>query len=346
MIAVIADLHIRGKDRDEFEAQLEAVIESIIQKKCTLVLLPGDIFDASNVADSYASTGDLTLSLRKHFSRLLNNGVKDILAIPGNHDKANESMLDALAILEPMFTVIRTPKWYKIQEIDIACLPWIWSGDADRLLADLAKTKPNNSKYSILLGHLRVVRAWKNNNIQARKESFAASMESISSFPVDRVCLGDLHMRQDLTNGRGGFVGSLRQCRRTEEGNPQGYELIDPTTGNYEFVEINEYPRYFTTTWSVGSDPVPEIPENVRATVKVSNDIPEEEIKKLEESGVRVITPTKIKTRTLRTDEELDFTIKDDPLELFNVWQKHIDTEPVKGRIKERILAKIEEITN
>lgn len=264
-IALTADWHARGKDLDAFERQLAALVDDCNARGVDLLCVAGDIFDNSAIQDPHASTGAIARAILAQMRRLENT---DLLMIPGNHDCAGSGSADALNIFgeNRRAKIVRTPKWMVYDRHGFAayCVPWDWSGAAfpakDAMFSPEYEAILANKQKTLLLAHVQVAGATMNgvNGGLACPEGtgkFQISRADLAALPFDHVALGDFHKRQDLTDGRGGYIGALRQCNFGEEGNPAGFEIWDTETGAVEWLELDAAPRHRTFYVKAGEQP-------------------------------------------------------------------------------------------
>jgi DNA repair exonuclease SbcCD nuclease subunit len=266
MIATIADLHARGRDLEAFSRQFSSALSRAQELGVTTLLLAGDVFHRPNIADSPATTGAVVRAVAEPLAAFAER--VPVYAIPGNHDKESAGADDALYALDPIpgVAVIRSPQWVVVNGPNPARVfffPWSFDGSPIQTLrraVEDAQTLHTFAKNypTLLCAHISVVGARFQRAVLARHASACSvTVEELRALPFDRFALGDFHMRQDLTDGRGGYVGALRQLTFGEADNPTGFEVWTPGTGEARFVEIDEAPRHEILTWTQG-EPRPE----------------------------------------------------------------------------------------
>lgn len=299
-VASLADLHFRGKDLPAAVNQLAAALAECRERDVDLILVAGDLFDKANVSDAHASTGAIAGALGDVLGEhIITHMGADIVAIPGNHDKAGAGSVDATRVLDPFpgLLIVREPGWSTrfgpSGAPSVFCLPWVYGADPAALLPSpeeiLARKGPR-----ILLAHVQVIGGKMSGFVTCDKGSFAIGREVLDALPFDRFALGDFHSRQDLFGGRGGYVGALRQLDHAEAGNPAGFEIweprrvgIDPAEGSVEWIELDEAPRYRTVTLAPGS-PIPQAGPGEVLRVRCDGWEPTRADASLAESGGRV----------------------------------------------------------
>ncbi|HUT58703.1 MAG TPA: metallophosphoesterase, partial [Phycisphaerae bacterium] len=252
-IANVADIHARGKDLSACRDQLAAMVAECIKRQVALVTIAGDIFDRASIGDNHASTGAIAEVPIRAVAELTKHGI-EVLMIPGNHDVSGAGSADALHVFDGMAKVhvVRDPCWWvytddQCDNVHIFCLPWSWSGEDP---GDILWVQSVSRKATLLLAHVRVTGAKMSRDFtcDAKPGTWQVSRGFLELLPFDHFALGDFHARQNLTNGRGGYVGAIMQHNFGEEGNPAGFEVWNTETNETEWVELDAAPRYQTTT--------------------------------------------------------------------------------------------------
>jgi exonuclease SbcC len=246
-IAIYADLHPQGARLAEWARQWETSL-CIAREKCEQVLIAGDLFDQPNIADRDETAGAIIRAINGPIAAHYSDAPGKITAIPGNHDKANDSCVDACAAIEELVNVVRIPEWITLrgeegEVLHVACVPWFWLRNAEDEITKLMASKPKTGK-TMLLAHVQVIGARQTESQICEHGTFAVSRQFLESLPVDYIRLGDFHARQELVAGKGGYVGALWQCNMGEAGNPQGFEILDTETGAVEWIEVSEARRH------------------------------------------------------------------------------------------------------
>ena len=274
-IALTADWHFRGKDLGAAVSQLEALIAAAHEHHCTAVCVAGDIFDRENVADARANVAAIAAPL----VRLVRTSGLEWTIIPGNHDFSGPKRTPATELLRgAQVDLVNVPNTVGIfyggaTPVRAVCLPWEYSNrNPEEVIAQLvAKARAEQSPGTklLLLGHVQVV-GGKLNALRSHEAhgGWEISREFLEGLDVDHIALGDFHARQDLSNGRGGYIGALRQLNHGESGNPAGFEVWDPATGETEWVELDAAPTYHTVE-AFGNEDLERIEAQPNAVVRV-----------------------------------------------------------------------------
>lgn len=250
-IAVIADAHARGKDLKAFKAQWSEAIRIAISKGVKHILVAGDMFDRPNISDRYATVGDIVEAVVEPISFHTSGGALEVTihVISGNHDMSNASQRDALEVLKMVDSVevYQSATPVNLGEgVHAVMLPWEWKpGCEDQIRSTLSLMDIDPGEKVILCAHLQVLGAYVGGR-EVEHGSYAIGRSTLEALPFDRFFLGDFHNRQDLTNGRGGYVGALRQMNHGEEGHQQGFEIWDSETNEVQWIELEKAPTHRT----------------------------------------------------------------------------------------------------
>ena len=341
-IANTADWHVRGKGLAVVSEQLAAFTRECVQREVDLVTIAGDVFERPTIGDNDASTGAVAEVPIRCVGELTKHDIQ-VVMIPGNHDIAGAGSADALHVFDGMggVKVIREPAVRRSGEIQIVALPWSWEGNAPNLI--LMRLMSPAGFPALLLGHVQVTGARMNDSKTAEHKPgmWQISREFLEQLPVDHVALGDFHARQDLADGRGGYVGALRQCNFGEEGNPAGFEIWDTETGETEWVELDIAPKHRTVVLTPGDTP-PERGSNEHLRVRYDGHPDPVESKQLEQAGIRVEEIVDREERVRRAD--VPPGILGDPHGMIRLWAGA--QEPaVDGARLDRMLRVFDEAT-
>lgn len=333
-LAISPDWHI-GRELEHDAAQLGALVARCIREEVSAVLVPGDVFDRPNVCTPKYSTGAVQAVVADAIGRLVEADIK-VTMIPGNHDKAgpgSEDCLRFLDVMAPDVVVVREPKWLVDRcGVNVLYLPWVYDADAEAVLRDLVAFGMQSggvfgdgnafSGLSLLMAHVQVIGARMAGLRCCDGGSWCVTREFLESLPFTRFALGDFHARQDLFDGRGGYVGALRQGNFGEEGNPQGFEIWDTDTGAVEWIELYAAPMHETyrPTCPVELDTMIGAPSVNRRRAVVSGWTPSgEAMARAEAAGVRVDVEAVRAERERRVDS-VGSGILDDPHALIRLW--------------------------
>lgn len=162
---------------------------------------------------------------------------------------------------------------------------------------------------------------------------WAMSRSDLEKVPAKHIALGDFHRRQDLT-GRGGYVGALRQLGFGEEGNTQGFEILDTDTWEAQWVELSACPVHRTVEIMPG-DPIPEQAAGERLRVRYLSAPSTDEVRHLEAQGVVVQHVVEREERVRRV--EIPQGAMQDRRELIRLWAG-AQNPPIGGERLENML--------
>lgn len=321
-IAICADLHARESDLLDFVAQWGALFDECEARGVETLMIAGDVFDAVRITDAIAAAvvGPLVGAIARARA---NDREFNAYAIPGNHDYRGPRPDGALQLLaEVGCEVVNVPSALNLWQTRetsvprVAFLPWINVPDATatEILRDLC-----SEPLDLLVGHVQVIGARMSGAMTCPEGSgWRIARADLEALPVRRFALGDFHRRQDLTDGRGGYVGALRQLNHGEEDNPAGFEIWDSTTNEVEWVELDKAPRY-RTVFARPSDSIREPNENERMRVRFEGQPDRALVRQLEAVGARVEIVLPREDRIARGGEIPPGALSD-PLALLDLW--------------------------
>lgn len=328
-IAVVADLHFQGKKLEEKREAWDQAVNKMVCNEVDAVIFAGDIFHARNIGGREASLGSVFNAFVGPMTPLK---VK-AMALVGNHEVATGQQLSALEIFkETNLGMCDSFGFVKdLEDCILAFIPWVQdtgdrAGELSRWLLIIKKAfelKPEKKK--IIIGHLTVRGAQLNSGITIRGGEMELTREQLEDTGADLIVLGHIHKRQWIGD-KICYVGALTQDSFGDEGNPQGFAIIDTAKTGVEFVDI-EAPRY--TTIAVGEE-LPQGYVKIRCSKKPDN---YEELLALPNVTVEIVPEREVVQRKVdgvdpgRT-----------PAELLRAYLKE------KGREEERIVKLLEEM--
>lgn len=333
--ANFADPHARGKDLKALAAQCAQATCVIKTHNIDIITFAGDMFDAPNIGDAHASTGGVVAVMQKFIGDCTQDSLREVLMIPGNHDMAGVGSADALHVFDaiPGVTIVREAgSWVSKAGLTVFCLPWAWDGAPEVELAEGAIDAPITAPkgvyptlekgYDLLLGHVQVIGARMNSriNCELSPQKWQISRDVLSKFPARHVALGDFHLRHDLTDGRGGYVGAFRHLNHNDEDNPAGFEIWDSVTNETEWVELTAAPRYETIVIRSkdASNPLGHAVDNKITRIDYEIEPDADEVAQLEAYGIEVRIITQRDERRTRAD--VDDGVLQDGHGLIDLW--------------------------
>jgi len=345
LIANVADIHARGKDLEACRSQLAAMVAECVRREVSLVTFAGDIFDKSSIQDQHASTGAIAAVVIGAVAELTKHGI-EVLMIPGDHDQAGSGSADALHVFDGMAGVMveRYVEWVDFPNFSVFCVPWFWSGLDPSGYINVAKDRIGRPpRQNMLLAHIRIGGAILSGTQtceevnQSATRTWQVPRAFLESLPFDHFALGNFHKRQDLTGGRGGFIGALRQNDFGFEGDPAGFETWDSETGTTEWVELDAAPRYYTVKVAAAqinnghdlSGLAPEARDIDHVRFEATGDkVDVVAARNLEDEGFEVVSIQPREERTQRA--EVPEGIIHKPHELIDLWAG-TQTPPIEG---------------
>lgn len=294
-LALIGDLHARGKDLDRIDGALSSAVRIARERGCERIIQAGDVFDRYNVSDRSASVGSIYRAVIDAFDGF--SIQTDI--VPGNHDMAGAGQKDAL---EPLPDV----EIHRQAELDIMdggrtavlYIPW----GCEPIIDDTAMELWYSATRRLIVSHCEIAGSLTNTDRMMTGHGFTLDKEWIKSLNADVVALGHIHLRQDLGLGKvwGGYLGSLVQTGFGEGLNyepgkdrghqPQGFAIWDTDSNTIEWVELDT-PKYWTIPAEWYPDLRSQIPEG--DLIRIIGDVPPSELPEGVEFQKRVTVEAK-----------------------------------------------------
>lgn len=250
----IADAHIDGRN---FDKCLKA-FEEVSQHNADLIVFSGDVFSKHNIADKLKTTGE-----QQGLLQFLLFNFESKVFLVGNHDKRGQQK-SALEFLkkEDKGGVIEAPSFANFDDCVIGYLPWIdksvfyakeciglsKSEAEQKFTLEIEKTlgffKAKFAEYnkpSILFFHAEIAGCKINEGYTLESGSFTFNENALRATGANFITGGHIHKRGGL------YAGALYQQNFGEEGNPQGFEVIDIINGKITqtYVEL-DLPIYKT----------------------------------------------------------------------------------------------------
>lgn len=315
-IAYLADLHARGRDIRPFLLQLEAALEAADDRGCESVVVLGDTFDRSNIHDKHATTGRIVSGI---VDLVLRFEHMEFYFIDGNHDRpTNEARSANWTLLGPSnLEVVDRPDVIVIGGVQHFMLPWVYGSKPEDVIVGNA-VWINPEERAVLCAHLQVLGAQFAPGIVAKDGTFAIDKDVLAGMPFERLFLGDFHVRQEVAEGRGGYVGGFRELNFSEEGIETGFEVWDTETRELEYIPLDAAPRHLTLLWKAG-EPAPEVPEgNYIVRIRPDGWVPaQSELEGLD--GIRIDPIIEGPTAAARV-ESMSEGVHTSPQEALDMW--------------------------
>jgi len=232
-LAIVADVHFRGKDIKDKFAAWNAAVDRMIADKVKVLFLGGDTWDTRNIGGREASMGTVFRAFMDPLKRLLDAGI-EVYAILGNHELATGAQMSALEPLKDtgVHVIDEMGGNYSGEGFQVRMIPWIPDKEGTRAqalkscLKQIKKEFKDKKTFNILIGHLTVKGAAMNSGICLAGSEFEVSSEELEETGADRIFLGHIHKMQ-LIGKKVQYVGALCQNNFGEAGNPTGFMMID-----------------------------------------------------------------------------------------------------------------------
>ena len=247
-VAVIADLHLQGKNLTDKQAALKQAVDEILAiGTIRTVYFAGDTFHRRNISDREATTGLIYKVLMEQLNRLIDAGIA-IVMIEGNgiHEGRVGDQPGPLETLKRQGITVVDGRIYFQQGKGraVVCVPAV---DNEEEYAELKKSLTAIKQffdgfpdhYKIIIHHLSISGSTLPSGMELTGANFEVSAAELEATGADLILGGHIHKRQKF------YVGALCQDNFGDQGNPQGFAVIDTENRTVEYVEIVA-PRYYT----------------------------------------------------------------------------------------------------
>ncbi len=337
-IACFADLHVSEKNLPSFRLAWEEATKALAERGVRVVAIAGDVFDnGTEISHAGACFQALKCQMRSDTNYFI---------LPGNHDFKGPKIYDGLYGFDGMPNVKIMRGSLEVEycgDVRIIALPWRWDRcDAEHFVP------PKAGRPTLFLAHLRVIGAKMGNILYDDKPGeWRVSREWLENLPVDHIALGDFHRRQTLVEGKGGYVGCLRQTNYGESGYPTGFEIWDSDTNETEWVSVDSAPRYWVVRHFADGKkeepPAGSIREQDHVRVFFEEGaLDDEQVRQMETAGAEVFRTVDRPERENRA--EVPDGILDNTRGLIELWAAN-QTPVVEGARLERMLKLYESAT-
>ena len=217
----------------DFYHAFERFVDRVLELRPDAVLHSGDLFDTvrpTNRAISFAL---------EQFLRITKSGIP-VVVIAGNHSspklRETGSVFKIFDHLDDLYPVFREQyERIELGELMVHAIPHC---DSDKMVAELKRLEPSQSKYDIGMLHagvasLQVFRMGEFN------EAIVSSSYLTSEF--DYFALGHYHNHCKVTKNSC-YSGSIERLSFSEAGEKKGFVLVDLDNGKREFIELETRP--------------------------------------------------------------------------------------------------------
>jgi exonuclease SbcD len=292
-IVITSDVHIGHYARfDRNGSRLERCLKGFeaavayAQEHNLLHVDAGDLLEDKNMYD--ATVHNALYDLLTKYQTNTNNTV----ALVGNHNFVTTTgSQNNLHGLQHRMLVVSTPFMVRYEDVILAFIPYQTSIEKWKAAyADVTRDLSNNGK-AILFGHQEITGAVTGTHRYVAKDGVDPSL---LPGPFDLALFGHYHKRQQVAD-RTWYIGALMQQAFDEEGNQQGFYVLDTDTMDMEFMPIST--EKFVTVSSVE-----EAKAATNSFVRIVSDQPRQEvideIPEVQRSNVAVIpAPPKTQPR-------------------------------------------------
>ena len=236
---MLTDTHLSDKNIDLVENIWQQAID-----KCKEI----DLYNIYFLGDFFDSRKGQPLSVLKAAQRIIKNLSNNniiVVAICGNHDKANYESTDSFIDVfdSNYFQVINESEVVCKNDLSIHFLPFFKedSGILRENLNRAIKEAQGNTRVNILLTHIAI-----NGSITNDNEHITNCIPSSEFKDFDRVFVGHFHNRHEFENIT--YIGSAYQANYGED-DQKGFSILY-SDGSYEFIQ-SEFPKYIKKTVSI-----------------------------------------------------------------------------------------------
>lgn len=228
----ISDIHIKRDNsrEEEYDKVFEGLYNYIVKQKNkdnVIVVITGDVIDATTEPYSIKKAKELIIGICKHVP---------CIVIPGNHDVLINKGMTELDKLSPILYELKTDKpFYLLTNDGYYHFKNVTFGYTSIYSNKILKKK-NNNKQNIALYHGRIKEVMDIEDKYTNSSLF--STEDFRGYDI--VLLGDIHKRQDIKNELNIpilYAGSLIQQDSMEDYVKGGY-LISLKKSQYEEFDI------------------------------------------------------------------------------------------------------------
>jgi DNA repair exonuclease SbcCD nuclease subunit len=230
-IALLGDTHFGARNdnsafHDYFEKFYTEVFFPYLKEHNILHIIQfGDLFDRRK----YINFNTLSRARKYFFDVMKDNGISMDVFV-GNHDtfykNTNEVNSPELLLTEyELINVLSEPKTYTYEDLEIALLPWVCSGNYEQSVEFI-----NNTTAHVLFGHLEL--AGFEMHRGAVNDHGQFDNEILSKFDV--VCSGHFHHKSSRGNIH--YLGTPYEMSWSDYNDPRGFHIFDTETRELEFI--------------------------------------------------------------------------------------------------------------
>jgi hypothetical protein len=257
-IALLGDTHFGARNdnsafHDYFEKFYTEVFFPYLKEHDILHIIQfGDLFDRRK----YINFNTLSRA-RKYFFDVMRDNNISMDVFVGNHDtfykNTNEVNSPELLLTEyKLINVLSEPETYTYEDLEIALLPWVCSGNYEQSVEFI-----NTTTAHVLFGHLEL--AGFEMHRGAVNDHGQFDNELLSKFDV--VCSGHFHHKSSRGNIH--YLGTPYEMSWSDYNDPRGFHIFDTETRELEFIR-NPYTMfqkwfYDDTEWA-GFDALNDFP--------------------------------------------------------------------------------------
>ncbi len=257
-IALVSDLHITSKPNetgatlDEQRELLDWIGVHAAGRGVDAFLVGGDIYDSASTPEER----NVAITTFENWS-----ATRPVVGVAGNHDRKSEMVM--FNHLGPSIQFFDAPATIQIGNLTVHCLPWATKANLAATTGLTSRTELDAAAGAAMCNILTGFRVESDKAngpvvLLAHAELGAAVMDSgqplagrcdielsegdLLDCGADVVCLGHIHKRQILGDGRIIYPGSYRPTSWGET-EPKGFCIIDVERGEKPVIEFVEAPN-------------------------------------------------------------------------------------------------------
>ena len=273
---LIGDIHLReGEHLDDVANCLGFAEQVADDRNVHGVLIAGDLFEGKSSPEERRVLG----SALAHLSTDKQGGLRQVVAIRGNHDQPRELSVfgwyNAVTVAEePRFVTVAHER--SLTTVDILCVPWPeraflaaldHTGEAGdqagsaalaAMLRGMVATREHPERPLVILAHLQVLGAISSSAQPMIGRAIEAVLGDLQDLGAAFVALGHIHRPQELAPGVE-YIGSLTVHDFGEEDEQKRIGILtveDDGTASVEWIPV-PCRRWLTIEAEVGEDGAP-----------------------------------------------------------------------------------------
>ena len=292
---------------------LHWIIDTCAERGCKGLLVLGDVFEART---------EISVPVLDCVPRLFQQAEAsglELHVLVGNHDShLRTPQFNSLQTLLGVARIYSEPSTFDAGGVVFGFLPWY--DDPDKIAA-AANAYAENADY--LFGHMLVEGA------VPKKAGVPPAL--LQSQEFEHVFLGDVHTPMHPVPGTKNvhYVGAPMPFDFRDADSPRGFSIINTDTGEHEFIENTESPRFYILDGTTGTDHLRE-----KDFVRVKTADPEEALAVAEAAQEKTGW---VESATVEVESEpprLEVHAKDEQEEVLSRYVEHVSGKTDEALVK------------